>query len=118
MGLFDVLTVTISRPRKELEAGSITSVAIVEAYLAQIQRPNHAGTHLNAMLSEAELLAVEVSFDQERAAGQVSGPLHGIPIALKDAFATHPGLGMNTTVDSYALLDSNPSDNAVVGDAV
>lgn len=116
-----MLTTTTSQLRESLQAGTITSVAIVESYLAQIENHNHAGAHLNAMLSmpaKEMLRGIATTLDEERAAGQLRGPLHGIPITLKDAFATDVALGMNTTVGSYALLDSKPSANAAVVDTV
>lgn len=118
---FDVLTTTASQLRERLQAGTITSVAIVKSYLTQIENHNHAGAHLNAMLSmptKEKLFKIANTLDEERAARQLRGPLHGIPITLKDAFATDVALGMNTTVGSYALLDSKPSATAAVVDAV
>ena len=118
---FDVLTATASQLQDGLRKGSLTSVMIVQSYLAQIRRHNHAGAHLNAMLSmpsEDKLLSVARSLDVERSAGRVRGPLHGIPIILKDAIATAPELGMETSVGSYALKDSVTSGNATIVDAV
>ena len=107
----DVLTATASQLQQGLRNDSLTSAMIVQAYLAQIKRHNHAGAHLNAMISVPEsqiLLSTALSLDAERSAGQVRGPLHGIPIILKDAITTSPELGFGTTVGSYALEDSIP----------
>ncbi|KAL8792660.1 MAG: hypothetical protein Q9195_004720 [Heterodermia aff. obscurata] len=117
----NVLTATASQLQQRLRNGSLTSAMIVEAYLAQIKRHNHAGAHLNAMISVPEsqiLLSTARSLDAERTAGQVRGPLHGIPIILKDAITTSLELGMGTTVGSYALEDSIPVGNADIVDAV
>ncbi|KAH6716462.1 amidase signature domain-containing protein [Leptodontidium sp. MPI-SDFR-AT-0119] len=54
--------------------------------------------------------------DEERRAGLVRGPLHGIPILLKDNIATHASLGMNTTGGSLALVGSRPKKNAEIVD--
>uniref|UniRef100_A0A8H7K0Y6 Amidase domain-containing protein n=1 Tax=Bionectria ochroleuca TaxID=29856 RepID=A0A8H7K0Y6_BIOOC len=60
------------------------------------------------------LRAVASSLDDERAAGRLRGPLHGIPVIIKDNIDTHPSLGMKTTAGSLALLDSKPRENAPV----
>jgi amidase len=83
---FDVLRATAADLRTLLDAGNITSVEIVQAYLAQIARHNHDGLKLNAVIStapESFLLEEARALDLER---QKSGPrsrLHGIPILLK-----------------------------------
>ena len=52
--------------------------------------------------------------DDERARGSVRGPLHGIPILVKDNIATAPELGLPTTCGSLALVGSKPTRNAAV----
>ncbi|PVH86312.1 amidase signature enzyme [Cadophora sp. DSE1049] len=118
---FDVLTTTAADLRALLEDGSTTCVALVETYLAQIEKHNHAGAKLHAMISLApkdQLLAIARGLDEERSAGKARGPLHGIPIIVKDAFATDPALGMPPTIGSYALLDSRPKQNASAVEAL
>ncbi|KAK4236509.1 amidase signature enzyme [Achaetomium macrosporum] len=64
----------------------LTSVEIVERYLAQIAKHNHAGLTLNAIISVAEektLFDQARRLDEERERGKLRGPLHGIPILLK-----------------------------------
>jgi hypothetical protein len=83
---FDVLTTTAADLRSRLENGSLTSVQIVETYLAQIERHNRAGANLRLILStppRQKLVENAQELDKERAAGHVRGPLHGIPIILK-----------------------------------
>ncbi|KAH9209837.1 amidase signature domain-containing protein [Leptodontidium sp. 2 PMI_412] len=118
---FDVLTTTAADLRVLLEDGSTTCVDLVETYLAQIEKHNHAGAKLHAMISLApkdHLVAIARGLDEERSAGKARGPLHGIPIIVKDAFATDPALGMPTTVGSYVLLDSRPKQNASAVEAL
>lgn len=86
-----------------------------QAYLARIDEVNHRGAALHAVseinptaLSQAALL------DGERERGHVRGPLHGIPILLKDNIATRVEDGMNTTAGSYALLRSVVPRDATV----
>ncbi|KXL51266.1 hypothetical protein M433DRAFT_150871 [Acidomyces richmondensis BFW] len=96
----DVLTLTASEAQKLLTSGMITSVDLIEAYLTQIERHNHSGLHLNALISVAPrdaLLDRARHLDFERQAGRTLGALHGIPFITKDVFVTHPSMGMPTT---------------------
>lgn len=84
--VFDVLTLTASDLCKRLEAGSISSVQIVETYLAQIAKHNTAGAKCRAVIwtpPKASIISQASKLDKERAEGRVRGPLHGIPILLK-----------------------------------
>ncbi|EEU40698.1 uncharacterized protein NECHADRAFT_76112 [Fusarium vanettenii 77-13-4] len=115
--LFDVLTTTADDLRKRLEAGTITSLEIVESYLSHIEAHNTTGAKCRAIISTPprfQLVAWAARLDEERQRGDVKGPLHGIPILLKDNIATDPSLGMPTTVGSYALWDSCPAGNGPV----
>src|SRR6478752_6472706 len=79
---FTVVEASIADMRGALEAGRVTSANIVQQYLARIATYEdllHAALHVNPnALREAE------ERDRERAAGRLRGPLHGIPIAVKD----------------------------------
>ncbi|KAJ4226433.1 hypothetical protein NW759_005020 [Fusarium solani] len=116
--LFDVLTTTADDLRKRLEAGTITSLEIVESYLSHIEAHNTTGAKCRAIISTPprfQLIAWAAQLDdEERRRGDVKGPLHGIPILLKDNIATDTSLGMPTTVGSYALWDSCPAGNGPV----
>ncbi|KAJ5568691.1 hypothetical protein N7450_011177 [Penicillium hetheringtonii] len=99
-----------------LESGRVTSLDLVRRYIAQIQRHDDK---LHAMIQATPLGLLEErarSLDQERAAGNVRGPLHGIPITIKDNIATHPSLGLPTSCGSFALLRSKPRRNAKIID--
>ncbi|MEO8115019.1 MAG: amidase family protein, partial [Phenylobacterium sp.] len=66
-------------------AGQVTSEALVRAYLARIAALDRAGPRLNSVLTlNPHALADARKLDAERRAGHVRGPLHGIPILLKD----------------------------------
>ncbi|KAK4546801.1 hypothetical protein LTR36_001533 [Oleoguttula mirabilis] len=96
----DVLTLTATAAQKLLQDGNVTSIQLVQAYLAQIKKHNHAGFHLNAIISLAPqetLVATADRLDRERASGTIRSPLHGIPFIVKDVFTTHPSLGLPTT---------------------
>ncbi|CAM1505655.1 Fc.00g112920.m01.CDS01 [Cosmosporella sp. VM-42] len=117
--LFDVLTTTADDLRLLLDKGTINSVQVVESYLSQIESHNIKGAKCRAIISTPprfQLVAWAARLDKERQEGKLRGPLHGIPILLKDAFATDASLGMPTTLGSYALWDSSPAGNCQVVD--
>jgi amidase len=83
---FQIIEATIPQMREAMEQGRLTSHDLVEMYLARIgmyQPVLRAAVYVNAnALKDAD------ERDRERAAGKVRGPLHGIPIALKDNIHT------------------------------
>ncbi|KAF2677883.1 amidase signature enzyme [Lentithecium fluviatile CBS 122367] len=115
----DPLTVSAYELSEMMSAGAITSVEIVEAYLHQIEQHNRRGRQLRALISVAprhELMRIARRLDDERARGKRRGPLHGIPIVLKDNIMTDANLGMDTTVGSYAFVGCTPKKNATIVD--
>ncbi|CAQ00521.1 amidase family protein [Clavibacter sepedonicus] len=89
-----------------LESGSTTSVALTRAYLARIDAYDDDGADgkgLQAVITaNPDALATATTLDPERAAGTIRGPLHGVPVVVKDNHAT---ADMPTTVGSAALRD-------------
>ncbi|KAK4081041.1 uncharacterized protein Triagg1_2573 [Trichoderma aggressivum f. europaeum] len=121
MGDIDVLKTTASDLKDMLNKGLITSRAIVQTYLGQIKRHNSQGMVLNALIDvapEEVLLGFADVLDAERAAGNLRGDYHGIPIVLKDVINTDPSLGMRTTLGSYAMVSAKPARNALVVDVL
>lgn len=115
---FDPVTATASELRSRLDGGSLTSVDLVQTYLLQISAYNHK---LHAVIQTAPrdlLLKRAVALDAERNNGKPCGPLHGIPILVKDNIDTHPSLGMGTTCGSFALLHAKPKANAPLVDGL
>lgn len=94
-----------------LESGLFTSVDLVSAYIARILEVNatlHMVTRLNP-----DALSIAGQLDAQRANGQLCGPLHGIPILIKDNIATADK--MDNTAGSYALAGAKvPRDSTVV----
>src|SRR5262245_44592878 len=87
--------------QKALSQGRTTSVALVDAYLARIAAYDHAGPSLNAILRvNPNARAEAAALDAERKAGRLRGPLHGIPVIVKDNYATRD---MPTSAGSIAL---------------
>jgi amidase len=88
-----------------MAAGSLTAVDLVGAYLERIARHNHDGARINAVGEiNPDVLLVAEALDDERRRQGVRGPLHGMPILLKDNIDT--GDGLHTTAGSLALKDS------------
>ncbi|KAL6907245.1 amidase signature domain-containing protein [Trichoderma evansii] len=114
----DVLTATAEGLQQLLTSSTdVTSKDLVKIYLSQIKRHND---YLKAVISTApESLLLERAgmLDEERKNGKLRGPLHGIPILIKDNIATHyQSTGLDTTAGSLALVNSNPRINAPVVD--
>lgn len=100
MSRLDLLTLTATEAQELLTSNKLTSVELVTAYLDQIAKHNHAGLHINALISVAprnQCLEAAKTLDDERRAGKLRSALHGIPFIVKDVFLTHPDLGMPTT---------------------
>jgi amidase len=108
---FDILNTTAFELSTLLESQLTTSVEIVEQYLAQIDQHNRRGRQIRALISIAPrhgLLEIARQLDEERARGEIRGPLHGIPIVLKDNIMTDVSLGMDTTVGVLTQPDDTP----------
>jgi amidase len=87
-----------------MNAQALTSVQIVRLYLKEIEQHNRRGRQLRALISVApkhEVIKMARKLDDERARGKIRGPLHGIPIVLKDNIMTDEKLGMDTTVGMW-----------------
>ncbi|KAK7516807.1 amidase signature domain-containing protein [Phyllosticta citriasiana] len=88
---FDPLTTSATTLAKLVGTGSLTSVDLVDVYLAAIERHNRSGRQLRALISTApryHLFALARRLDDERSAGRCRGPLHGVPVVLQDNIVT------------------------------
>ncbi|EIW53226.1 amidase signature enzyme [Trametes versicolor FP-101664 SS1] len=103
----DLYEASIAELQDGLERGHFTSVDLVKAYFARIEEVNLQGPTLRAVLeTNPSALRQAAELDLERKLIGPRGPLHGIPILLKDNIATLHSEGMNTTAGSFALLGS------------
>lgn len=105
MAVEDITALTIAQLIERLEGGSLTSEALVEAYLKKIEAIDRKGPMLQSIIATMPgALAEARAMDAERARGETRGPMHGIPIIIKDNIeATGP---VPTTAGSYALIDN------------
>lgn len=98
---------SIAELQARMESGDLTSRQLVGMYLERIDALDKRGPMLNSVLElNPDALQIATELDRERAAGNVRGPLHGIPIGLKDNIDTADR--MNTRAGSLALVDSRP----------
>lgn len=100
-------------PLSELANGKISSRRMTELYLARIDAIDRKGPKLNSVIElNPEALRLADELDRERKAGKLRGPLHGVPILIKDNIDT--GDKMATSAGSLALADWHaPRDAAV-----
>jgi amidase len=97
----------------DLASGRVSAQQLVSAYTERIERIDRRGPTLAAVIElNPDALATAKQLDAERAAGRTRGPLHGIPILVKDNVATRDR--MQTTAGSLALADIRPPDDAFV----
>jgi len=110
---FELDEVTFADLQDAMAAGKYTSHSITEKYLARIDEIDKQGPALRSVIEvNPDALAIAESLDKERKAGQVRGPLHGVPILIKDNIDTADQ--MQTTAGSLALLGSKPVRDSFV----
>ena len=101
---------TIARLAQKTAAGDLTAVEVTAKTLDHI-RQRDADLHAFARVLEDEALRQAAALDQQQAAGESLGPLHGVPIAVKDLVNT---AGIPTACGTQILRDFIPDDDATV----
>jgi len=110
---FELDEMTIDALQSSMRSGEQTSRSLTEKYLARIQEIDKAGPLVNSVIEvNPEALEIADSLDKERKEKGERGPLHGIPVLIKDNIDTADR--MNTTAGSLALIGSRPPNDAFV----
>ena len=109
---FDVMEKSIEDLQKAMQNKEVTSRELVDAYLARIDAYDQRGPALNAIIAiNPQAREDAAKLDAERAATGPRGPLHGIPILVKDNYET---VEMATTAGSVALSSHHPRRDATL----
>ncbi|MEO6434143.1 MAG: amidase family protein, partial [Tepidisphaeraceae bacterium] len=107
---FDVMERTIPELQAAMESRHVTSRQLVELYLARIAAYDNIGPALHAIVAiNPEALTIADALDAERRARGARGPLHGIPVLVKDNYET---MEMPTSAGSIALASFHPRSDA------
>jgi len=110
---FDLEETTIADLQQRMQSGRETSRSLVDKYLARIDAVDRSGPALHSVLEiNPDARTIADRLDAERRSGRVRGPLHGIPILIKDNVATADA--MMTTAGSLALAGAKPPKDAFI----
>ena len=106
----NVIDLSVADAQRRMTAGTLTSRALTRGYLDRIAAIDDAGPRLNAVidLNPAALQEADAR-DAERRAGKARGPLHGIPVLIKDNIDV---AGMINSAGSLAFVDNRPAADA------
>jgi len=104
---------TIAELQEKMESGELTARQISELYLQRIEAFDKDGPVINSIIElNPDALEIAGQLDEERKAGKLRGPLHGIPVLLKDNIDTHDK--MQTTAGSLALEGNYAAKDAFI----
>lgn len=104
---FEFEEATIAQLQAAMESRRLTSRRLVQAYINRIEHIDLAGLRLNSVMQiNPDALSIADQLDRERRENGPRGPLHGIPVLIKENIATADQ--METTAGSFALLGSRP----------
>jgi amidase len=110
---FDLEEATVADLQQRMEAGRDTSRSLVEKYLRRIDAIDRNGPMLLSVIEvNPDALAIADRLDAERKTGRQRGPLHGVPVLIKDNIATADR--MMTTAGSLALAGVTPPKDAFI----
>ena len=110
---FELDEITIAELQDGMKSGKFTARSLVEMYSARIDAIDKHGPALNSILElNPDVLSIADSLDQERKAKGARGPMHGIPVLIKDNIGTADK--MMTTAGSLALVGSKPLQDSDV----
>src|SRR5437867_8283074 len=109
-GGFDSVEKSISELQDAMASGQLTSLQLTQGYIRRMQSLNPL---LNSVIEvNPNAIAIATQLDNERRQGHVRGPLHGIPLLVKDNIATDDQ--MQTTAGSLAIYGNHVPGDAVI----
>jgi amidase len=112
-GDFELNEITIDALQKKMQSGEYTSRSITQLYLNRIDAIDKKGPAINSVIElNPDALAIADSMDAERKNGKVRGPMHGIPVLIKDNIDT--GDKMMTTTGALALVGNIAAKDAFI----
>ncbi|MDB5262203.1 MAG: amidase, partial [Adhaeribacter sp.] len=110
---FALNEVTLTDLQQKMQNGEYTSRSLTEMYLQRIKAIDKNGPKLNAVIeTNPDALSMADTLDQERKNGKVRGPLHGIPVLIKDNIDTADK--MSTSAGSIALANNKAAQDAFI----
>src|SRR5579859_7716057 len=113
VGAFELDEITVGDLQNGMQSGKWTARAIAEKYLARIAEVDKGGPTVNSVIeTNPDALEIADALDRERKEKGPRGPLHGIPVLIKDNIATADK--METTAGSLALVGSRPPKDSGV----
>src|ERR1700733_6059565 len=105
--------ITIDALQQKMQSGEYTSQSITDLYLKRIDAIDKNGPAINAIIElNPDAMSIAAEMDKERKFGKVRGPMHGIPVLIKDNINT--GDKMMTTAGSLALMGNKASKDAFI----
>jgi amidase len=110
---FELDEMTVGELQSGMASGKYTAHSITRKYLDRVDDIDKRGPAINSIIElNPDALSIATDLDRERKAGRVRGPLHGIPVLIKDNIDTHDR--MTTTAGSLALAGSIPPQDSTV----
>jgi len=110
---FELDEITIADLQEGMKSGKFTARALVEKYSHRIDEIDKSGPAIHSIIEmNPDALSIAEALDQERKAKGPRGPLHGVPVLIKDNIDTADK--MMTTAGSLALLGSKPAQDSMV----
>jgi amidase len=112
-GRFDWEELTVRDAQAAMQSGRVSARRLTEMYLERIERIDRRGAALNSVIeTNPDALSIAEALDRERKAGRLRGPLHGVPVLIKDNIDTADK--MLTTAGSLALVGARPRRDAFI----
>ena len=109
----ELVEITVDELNKKMQSGEWSSKVITKWYLKRIEEVDKNGPAINSVIEvNPDAVTIAEAMDAERKAGKLRGPLHGIPVLIKDNIDT--GDKMMTTAGSLALVGNKASKDAFI----